>query len=145
MRTSAGGASPLRQRLRFTSPAGDPLNPDQPTCLFRDLIAEHGLPSSRLLDLLHGAAILALAAGVELKVAQDLLGHSSIVPTIAAYASVLPEVAPLRRILLWSQVSCDTDFMRQKETMAVQLIPAKGRQWSATGTSWLQCGRDPGE
>ena len=44
-------------------------------------------------DLRHGAASLALAAGVELKVVQDMLGHASIVLTADTYTSVLPEVA----------------------------------------------------
>jgi hypothetical protein len=44
-------------------------------------------------DLRHGAATLALAAGVELKVVQDMMGHSGIVLTADTYTSVLPEVA----------------------------------------------------
>ncbi|WP_353070614.1 hypothetical protein [Actinomadura opuntiae] len=37
--------------------------------------------------------MLALAAGVELKVVQEMLGHSCIVLTADTYTSVLPEVA----------------------------------------------------
>ncbi|TYC10515.1 site-specific integrase [Actinomadura syzygii] len=77
----------------FTGLNGDPLAPERLTRLFRDLVAEHGLPPVRLHDLRHGAATLALAAGVELKVVQDMLGHSSIVLTADTYTSVLPEVA----------------------------------------------------
>ncbi|GGU90227.1 hypothetical protein GCM10010182_00880 [Actinomadura cremea] len=77
----------------ITRPVGDPLGPDRLSCIFRTLIAEHGLPPIRLHDLRHGAATLALAAGVELKVVQDMLGHSSIVLTADTYTSVLPEVA----------------------------------------------------
>ncbi|MGI5204724.1 tyrosine-type recombinase/integrase [Spirillospora sp. CA-108201] len=77
----------------FTNPSGDPLGPDRLSCIFRALIAEHGLLPIRLHDLRHGAAMLALAAGVELKVVQDMLGHSSIVLTADTYTSVLPEVA----------------------------------------------------
>ncbi|GAA2277828.1 hypothetical protein GCM10010402_38010 [Actinomadura luteofluorescens] len=47
----------------------------------------------RLHDLRHGAATLTLAAGVELKVVQEMLGHSSIVLTADTYTSVLPQVA----------------------------------------------------
>jgi integrase len=72
---------------------GDPMAPDRLTRTFKKLIAEHGLPPIRLHDLRHGAATLALAAGVELKVVQDMLGHSSIVLTADTYTSVLPEVA----------------------------------------------------
>ena len=41
----------------------------------------------------HGAATLALAAGADLKVVQDQLGHSTITLTADTYASVLPETA----------------------------------------------------
>src|SRR5207249_9156405 len=52
-----------------------------------------GLPPVRLHDLRHGAATLALAAGVDLRVVQEMLGHSSIVLTADTYTSVLPAVA----------------------------------------------------
>nr|WP_279491297.1 tyrosine-type recombinase/integrase [Actinomadura sp. KC216] len=77
----------------FTGLNGDPLAPERLTRLFHRLVAEHGLPPIRLHDLRHGAATLALAAGVELKKVQDMLGHSSIVLTADTYTSVLPEVA----------------------------------------------------
>ena len=51
------------------------------------------MPPIRLHDLRHGAATLALAAAVELKGVQEMLGHSSIVLTADTYTSVLPEVA----------------------------------------------------
>jgi len=51
------------------------------------------MPPVRLHDLRHGAATLALAAGVDLRVVQDMLGHSSIVLTADTYTSVLPAVA----------------------------------------------------
>ena len=50
-------------------------------------------PPIRLHDLRHGAASLALAAGADLKVVQDMLGHSGIVLTAGTYTSVLPQVA----------------------------------------------------
>ena len=77
----------------FTGLNGDPMSPDRLTRTFQKLIAEHELPPIRLHDLRHGAATLALAAGVELKVVQEMLGHSSIVLTADTYTSVLPEVA----------------------------------------------------
>jgi hypothetical protein len=72
---------------------GDAAAPGRLTHVFQKLIAEHDVPPIRLHDLRHGAATLALAAGVELKVVQEMLGHSSIVLTADTYTSVLPEVA----------------------------------------------------
>ena len=47
----------------------------------------------RLHDLRHGAASLALAAGVDLKVVADQLGHCSIVLTADTYVSIALELA----------------------------------------------------
>jgi integrase len=77
----------------FTNLNGDPMAPDRLTRTFRQLAAEAGLPPVRLHDLRHGAATLALAAGVDLRVVQDMLGHSSIVLTADTYTSVLPALA----------------------------------------------------
>ena len=61
--------------------------------MFRALVAASGLPPVTLHGLRHGAATLALAAGTDLKVVQDQLGHSTIVLTADTYTSVLPETA----------------------------------------------------
>ncbi|MFD0855844.1 site-specific integrase, partial [Actinomadura adrarensis] len=74
----------------FTGLNGDPMAPDRLARTFTKLIVQHGLPPIRLHDLRHGAATLALAAGVELKVVQEMLGHSSIVLT----AEHQPDPAP---------------------------------------------------
>jgi integrase len=54
---------------------------------------ELDLPPIRLHDLRHGAATIALASRTDLKVIQQMLGHSSIVTTADTYTSVLPEAA----------------------------------------------------
>jgi Phage integrase family len=77
----------------FTCLNGDPMAPDRLSRTFRRLSGEAGLPPVRLHDLRRGAATLALAAVADLKVVQDMLGHSSIVLTADTYTSVLPEVA----------------------------------------------------
>jgi len=52
-----------------------------------------GLTPVRLYDLRHGAASLALAAGVDLKVVADQFGHCSIMLTADAYVSVAVKLA----------------------------------------------------
>jgi integrase len=51
-----------------------------------------GLPPIRPYDLRHGTT-LALAAGVDMKIAQVMLRHSSVVITADTHTSVLPELA----------------------------------------------------
>ena len=77
----------------FTRFDGQPLAPEYLYRCFVKLVAKHGLPPIRLHDLRHGAASLALQAGVDLKVVSDQLGHSSIVLTADTYVSVLPALA----------------------------------------------------
>lgn len=79
--------------LVFTRDDGRPVRPEYVTRHFQDLVGRAGLPPIRLHDLRHGAASLALHAGADLKVIQDLLGHSSIVLTADTYTSVLPDLA----------------------------------------------------
>ena len=82
-----------RTGLLFTEPDGAPIHPATVTDTFMALAAEADLPPIRLHDLRHGAATLALAAGVDLKVVQDMLGHSSLAITADTYTSVLTEIA----------------------------------------------------
>jgi integrase len=82
-----------RGRPMFTYADGRPIRPEYLTHRFRELIRELGLPPIRLHDLRHGAATIALASHTDLKVIQQMLGHSSIVTTADTYTSVLPEAA----------------------------------------------------
>jgi integrase len=75
----------------FTQADGRWIHPSWVSDLFDRLAAHSGLPPIRLHDLRHGAATLALAAGVDMKVIQEMLGHSSITLTSDTYTSVLPE------------------------------------------------------
>jgi integrase len=79
--------------LVYTRPDGRPIRPDWLTHRFTTLVAASGLPPVRLHDLRHGAATLALAAHVDLKTVQDMLGHTSYAFTADTYATVLPEQA----------------------------------------------------
>jgi integrase len=80
-------------RPMFTYADGRPIRPEYLTHRFRVLIKELDLPPIRLHELRHGAATLALASHTDLKVIQQMLGHSSIITTADTYTSVLPETA----------------------------------------------------
>jgi integrase len=82
-----------RGRPMFTYADGRPIRPEYLTHRFRLLVKELDLPPIRLHDLRHCAATLALASHTDLKVSQQMLGHSSIVTTADTYTSVLPEAA----------------------------------------------------
>ncbi|WFB08210.1 site-specific integrase [Streptomyces sp. LX-29] len=78
--------------LVFTQEDGSWLHPGKVTDFFERLVATSGLPPIRLHDLRHGAATLMLAAGVDVKVVSDTLGHSDTRITRDIYQSVLPHV-----------------------------------------------------
>ena len=77
----------------FVREDGEALHPAGVTLLFNRLAFGAGLPPIRFHDLRHGAATYALAAGVDVKVVQERLGHSTSALTRDVYTSVLPEVA----------------------------------------------------
>ncbi len=72
---------------------GRPVRPDWLTRRFATLVAELGLPPVRLHDLRHAAASIAVAAGVDLKVIQHDMGHSSAVTTANTYVTVFRQTA----------------------------------------------------
>lgn len=72
---------------------GRPYHPDYISDRFDDLVAAAELPRIRLHDTRHTAASLMLAAGVPVKVVQEMLGHSSPTITLAIYAHTLPGMA----------------------------------------------------
>jgi integrase len=83
----------------FTRDDGSPLHPGSVSNRFRRLAFEANLPPIRLHDLRQGAATYALAAGLDIKVVQERLGHSASVLTRDTYTSVLPMLPalPLRQ------------------------------------------------
>ena len=78
--------------LFFVQRDGQPWHPDQVTQRFRRLVKRAGLPPIRLHDLRHGAASLALSAGVDIKVVQEQLGHSTSTLTRDTYQSVVKKL-----------------------------------------------------
>ena len=75
-------------QLVFTRENGLPLRPEYATRHFQALAGAAGLPPIRLHDLRHTNASLALAAGVEMKVVSERLGHSQISVTADLYTHV---------------------------------------------------------
>ncbi|WP_199444489.1 tyrosine-type recombinase/integrase [Umezawaea beigongshangensis] len=77
----------------FTREDGSQLVPDWVTDRHERQQGETDLPPVRMHDLRHTAASLMLAAGVDITVVQETLGHSSSTLTRDTYTSVFPSVA----------------------------------------------------
>jgi integrase len=90
---AAAGSRWTESAFEFTTETGQPLHPSYVTARFEQLACQAGLPPIRLHDLRHFAATLHLAAGADIKIVQDLLGHSSRAITSDTYTTVLPEIA----------------------------------------------------
>lgn len=71
---------------------GKCINPDTLSQKFRRLIERIGLKHIRLHDLRHTNATLMLEYGVNIKVAQQRLGHASISTTMDIYSHVTEKV-----------------------------------------------------
>lgn len=75
----------------FTDVNGEPLQKDQfVRNQFHPLLKAAGLPRIRFYDLRHTAATLLLAAGENVKVVSERLGHSSAKMTLDVYAHSMP-------------------------------------------------------
>jgi integrase len=76
--------------LVFTAPDGGPLNPDTITQWFDRTVRRSELGRIRLHDLRHTHATHLLAAGVNVKVVSERLGHASVAFTLDTYGHVMP-------------------------------------------------------
>ncbi len=77
----------------FTMHDGSFIHPGWLTDYFERLVELSGLPPIRLHDLRHVAASLMLAAGVDIKIVSETLGHSESRITRDIYQSVMPKAA----------------------------------------------------
>jgi integrase len=76
--------------LVFCAPDGRPWHPDSISTAFARMIARLDVPRIRLHDLRHTHATHLLAAGVNVKLVSERLGHASVAFTLDTYAHVLP-------------------------------------------------------
>ena len=76
--------------LVFVGPQGEPLHPKAIWREWRRVTAAAGLPVIRPHDLRHTAGTLLREKGVDIKVIQETLGHSSISTTLDVYGHVTP-------------------------------------------------------
>jgi integrase len=110
----------------FTQGNGEWLHPGKTSDLFDRLVVLSGLPPIRLHDLRHGAATLALAAGVDIKVVSEMLGHSDTSITRDIYQAVLDDLA------------------RAAAEAVVQLVPRARRRSNALPSRSPQHPKQPG-
>jgi len=75
--------------LIICQPNGKPFHPDHFAKKFRKLLKDHGLRKIRFHDLRHTNASLMIASGIDIKVAQQRLGHSDVTTTLNIYSHVL--------------------------------------------------------
>jgi integrase len=90
---AAWGSAGQHQRLVFCREDGRPLRPEYVTRHFQALAMKAArLPVIRLHDLRHTNASLALAAGIDIKVVSERLGHSTLAVTADLYTHVVPSL-----------------------------------------------------
>ena len=92
-RLAAGPAWQPDNDLVFRNVTGGPVNPDQFSRHFDQIVARADVPRIRLHDLRHTNATLSLKAGVHPKVVSERLGHSSIAITLDLYSHVTPGIS----------------------------------------------------
>src|SRR3989440_1802729 len=78
--------------LVFPNSRGGYLHPNHLGEAFRALLEEAGLPAIRFHDLRHSAATILLSMGGNIKVIQEMLGHSDISITLRVYGHLLPSM-----------------------------------------------------
>jgi integrase len=78
--------------LVFPDLHGGYFNPGYLDKVFARLLQDAGVPHMHFHDLRHSAATILLGMGVNIKVIQELLGHSDIAITLRVYSHLLPSM-----------------------------------------------------
>lgn len=78
------------QDVVFSTSDGGYMEPQNVYAAFKVLLKEAGLPDIRFHDLRHSAISIWLAMGINLKVVQELVGHSDIRVTMNIYGHAFP-------------------------------------------------------
>lgn len=77
--------------MLFCNQIGTPMDPRDFTNIFHNIVKSSGINEVNIHALRHTFATRGLENGIELKVMQDLLGHSTIAVTGDIYSHVLPD------------------------------------------------------
>jgi len=86
------GESWENRDLVFPDLHGGYFNPNYLLKVFKKILKEAGIPHMPFHDLRHSAPTILLSMGVNMKVVQELLGHSDISITLGRYSHVLPSM-----------------------------------------------------
>ncbi|MBV9691594.1 MAG: site-specific integrase [Ktedonobacteraceae bacterium] len=86
------GAQWQGKEIVFSNMYGGYIDPSNLQKDFKRILKEAELPNMRFHDLRHSAATLLLGMGVNPKIVQELLGHSTISMTMDIYSHVLPSM-----------------------------------------------------
>ena len=78
--------------LMFPDMHGGYFNPNYLLRMFKKLLQEARIPHMHFHDLRRSAATILLSMGVNMKVIQELLGHSDIAITLGLYSYLLPSM-----------------------------------------------------
>ncbi len=78
--------------LVFPDLHGGYFNPNYLLRVFKKILIEAGLPHMHFHDLRHSAATILLGMGINIKVIQELLGHSHASMTLDTYSHLLPSM-----------------------------------------------------
>lgn len=78
--------------LVFSDIHGGYFNPNYLLRMFKKVLQQAGIPHMHFHDLRHSAATILLSMGVNMKVIQELLGHSDISITLGRYSHLLPSM-----------------------------------------------------